>query len=278
MTITLTREEAQQVLDALEHSHAREPIWKTPIREAIETLRARLSAPEPDYRDVVIKGDLWRIEFLPDHAASVVLVRANYEAQPEPEPVAWQPIDTAPKGKIVLVHYKNRLGNCRTMRAQYYLPETLESDESESGWADEGWYEESEAYEYLMPLEGEPTHWMPLPPAPDAAPPQHKEPEPVAWMYEFGTDNADAVNEIRWYKNVHLTKPTGMVRNVVPLYTAPPQREWQGLTDEQIADAYMSGTGLVLARENNVQQHLSRYDNICFARAIEAKLKEKNNG
>ena len=87
--ITLTREEAQQVLDALEHSHAREPIWKTPIREAIETLRARLSAPEPDYRDVVIKGDLWRIEFLPDHAASVVLVRANYEAQPEPEPVAW---------------------------------------------------------------------------------------------------------------------------------------------------------------------------------------------
>jgi hypothetical protein len=47
MTITLTREEAQQVLDALEHSNAREPIWKTPIREARETLRARLSAPEP---------------------------------------------------------------------------------------------------------------------------------------------------------------------------------------------------------------------------------------
>jgi hypothetical protein len=35
--------------------------------------------PEPEYRDVVIKGDLWRIEFLPDHAASVVLVKANYE-------------------------------------------------------------------------------------------------------------------------------------------------------------------------------------------------------
>jgi hypothetical protein len=49
----------------------------------------RFSAPEPEYRDVVIKGDLWRIEFLPDHAASVVLVRANYEAQPEQEPVAW---------------------------------------------------------------------------------------------------------------------------------------------------------------------------------------------
>jgi hypothetical protein len=82
------------------------------------------------------------------------------------EPVAWIPIDTAPRGKIVLVHYKNRLGNGRTMRARYYLPETLDSDTTESGWADEGWYEESEAYEYLMPLDGEPTHWMPLPSAP----------------------------------------------------------------------------------------------------------------
>ena len=46
--ITLANEEAQQVLDALEHSHAREPIWKTPIREAIENLRARLAQPEPE--------------------------------------------------------------------------------------------------------------------------------------------------------------------------------------------------------------------------------------
>jgi hypothetical protein len=90
MTITLTREEAQSVLDALEG--VKDMAWDSDTvagRKLIKTLRARLSAPEPDYRDVVIKGDLWRIEFLPDHAASVVLVRANYEAQPEPEPVAW---------------------------------------------------------------------------------------------------------------------------------------------------------------------------------------------
>lgn len=80
----------------------------------------------------------------------------------------WQPIESAPKGRIVLVHYKNELGNGRTVRARYYLPETLDSDTTESGWADEGWYEESEAYEYLMPLDGVPTHWMPLPPAPEA--------------------------------------------------------------------------------------------------------------
>jgi hypothetical protein len=81
----------------------------------------------------------------------------------------WMPIETAPKGRIVLVYYKNRLGNGRTMRARYYQPETLDSDTTDSGWADEGWYEESEAYEYLMPLDGEPTHWAPLPPAPEAA-------------------------------------------------------------------------------------------------------------
>jgi hypothetical protein len=84
--ITLTREEAQQVLDALICSgpHGWSPNLVNQHNKALKTLRARLSAPEPNYRDVVIKGDLWRIEFLPDHAASVVLVRANYEAQPEP--------------------------------------------------------------------------------------------------------------------------------------------------------------------------------------------------
>ena len=173
MTVTLTREEAQSVLDALwravstcfdQYSH--EQVMSNPkhfINQTIETLRARLSAPEPEQT---------RSEKMRE--AGITRRPKGWSKEDEPEPVAWQPIDTAPKGKIVLVHYKNRLGNGRTMRAQYYLPETLESDESESGWADEGWYEESEAYEYLMPLEGEPTHWMPLPPAPDAAPPQRE--------------------------------------------------------------------------------------------------------
>ena len=79
---------------------------------------------------------------------------------------SWQPISTAPELRIVLVYYKNTLGKGRTIRACYYPLETLESDTTESGWADGGWYEESEAYEYLMPLEYDPTHWMflPLPP------------------------------------------------------------------------------------------------------------------
>ena len=47
MTITLTRDEAQQVLDAMEYHVAQtRPITRT--QETIETLRARLAQPEPE--------------------------------------------------------------------------------------------------------------------------------------------------------------------------------------------------------------------------------------
>lgn len=46
MTITLTREEAQQVLDALEE--IRYADISVSQKKAIETLRARLAQPEPD--------------------------------------------------------------------------------------------------------------------------------------------------------------------------------------------------------------------------------------
>ena len=160
------RELMQQALDLLDDiNQCSLPPTGIPlpaeIDHVMEALRARLSQPEPKiYSDI---DEMFR-----DMGVPVT------EPEPEPEPVAWRPIETAPKGRIVLVHYKNQLGNGRTMRARYYLPETLESDTTESGWSDEGWYEESEAYEYLMPLDGDPTHWMPLPPAPDTTPPQRE--------------------------------------------------------------------------------------------------------
>ena len=67
------------------------------------------------------------------------------------------------------------------------------------------------------------------------------EPEPVAWMH----DQKVGFN--------------------VPLYTAPPQREWQGLTDEEILEEYRQSYG----DDGNLTD-------VYFARAIEAKLKEKN--
>jgi hypothetical protein len=63
---------------------------------------------------------------------------------------------------------------------------------------------------------------------------------------------------------------------VTPLYTAPPQREWQGLTEEEVKAAwsqlwYDLGNGKFAASDDP-----SRHTTVMFARAIEAKLKEKN--
>ncbi len=48
---------------------------------------------------------------------------------------------------------------------------------------------------------------------------------------------------------------------------AQPEREWQGLTDEEILEEYRQSYG----DDGNLTD-------VYFARAIEAKLKEKNNG
>ena len=76
------------------------------------------------------------------------------------------------------------------------------------------------------------------------------EPEPVAWMQN------DMEHFSLWPDEWH----------VVPLYPAPPQREWQGLTDEEI------GMLTVFDGLHHVEVPLLAV----FARAIEAKLKEKN--
>ena len=73
------------------------------------------------------------------------------------------------------------------------------------------------------------------------------EPEPVVWMQN------DMEHFSLWPDEWH----------VVPLYTAPPQREWQSLTDEEITVAW------------NEAPRIQLWVN-AFARAIEAKLKEKN--
>jgi hypothetical protein len=78
------------------------------------------------------------------------------------------------------------------------------------------------------------------------------EPEPVAWMNESDMGRTD------WKVWAH-GKPTA----TIPLYTAPPQREWQGLTDEEIMSLLPGAVRLPPGWSDTVQ-------------AIEAKLKEKN--
>jgi hypothetical protein len=73
------------------------------------------------------------------------------------------------------------------------------------------------------------------------------EQEPVAWMND-STPSGIFARHMEGAKNFGCT---------IPLYTAPPQRTWVGLTDEEI-------------------EHLRNDQPWWMVRDIEAKLKEKN--
>jgi hypothetical protein len=91
------------------------------------------------------------------------------------------------------------------------------------------------------------------------------EPEPLEyWNAVEGWVNLDEVRQ--HFDSVScgtIYKKPGEGRQ--PLYTAPPQREWQGLTDEEILEEYRQSYG-----------DDGDLTDVYFARAIEAKLKEKN--
>jgi len=79
------------------------------------------------------------------------------------------------------------------------------------------------------------------------------EQEPLAWWQP---------NEYKIEKSFSWHKKGGFIK---PLYPAPPQREWQGLTDEEITWLWSLA---VEAKLENMPRH--------FARMVEEKLKEKN--
>lgn len=80
----------------------------------------------------------------------------------------WRTIDSAPKDKKLIVGYQNEAGHWRTIMARYYFAGTLDAydDSEEDEYAPEGWYEESDSHENLLPTDKPPTHWMPLPDPP----------------------------------------------------------------------------------------------------------------
>lgn len=79
-----------------------------------------------------------------------------------------------------------------------------------------------------------------------------EEQEPVAWMS-------------RGKELLEFSRPdTVYGSHTIPLYTHPPRREWQWLTEEEIRAAYGKDLNY---RDGDYER---------FARAIEAKLKEKN--
>jgi hypothetical protein len=80
--------------------------------------------------------------------------------------------------------------------------------------------------------------------------------EPVAWMF---------VNEDGECEQIEYG-PVFDDPGVTPLYTAPPKKQWVGLTDEEVSE--------IIDREIGFNSCWGPEE--AFARAIEAKLKEKN--
>ncbi len=89
---------------------------------------------------------------------------------------------------------------------------------------------------------------------------QAEKQEPVVWMYQD-----KSTHEVRFQKHMRGFVDHGATYET-PLYITPqPQREWVGLTDEEIA---------LVCAECAASAH--NWNDISFARAIEAKLKQKN--
>lgn len=86
--------------------------------------------------------------------------------------------------------------------------------------------------------------------------------EPVAWGLDISFQDKIGTGSVTFKKHDDLWF-------VIPLYAAPPKRKWVGLTDEEIPTlAHYSERGPIL---------LDHWETLSYARAIEAKLKEKNS-
>jgi hypothetical protein len=84
------------------------------------------------------------------------------------------------------------------------------------------------------------------------------------WSLEFLQSVMRLGNDLRARLSAPEPEPVACPKepeNIEELYTAPPQREWQGLTDEEI---------------HNTGGYREDRELYWFARTIEAKLKEKN--
>ena len=96
---------------------------------------------------------------------------------------AWRPIEEAPHNTLVLVHYKNRLGKSRIVRAEFIPRFTVESGPDAEHGIDEydeandrytyieGWWEHIDnwaEYAFVLFDSGhKPDGWQALPPPPE---------------------------------------------------------------------------------------------------------------
>jgi hypothetical protein len=132
-----------------------------------ETLLTDIALMEEHDEDGQSDGVFWARQNLEALDTALRLLRAQQ----------WQDISTAPQMRKVIVFYLNALGKRRTVMACYYKAKSLEMDDDYTdvgeyddttgcSYAPEGWYEEHDASDPLMPLQESPLFWMPLPVSP----------------------------------------------------------------------------------------------------------------
>jgi hypothetical protein len=83
--------------------------------------------------------------------------------------------------------------------------------------------------------------------------------EPIAYI------NVEE-RKLEWAKPTRWQTPTVVKTDNIPLYIAPPKKEWVGLTKEDLETVHQELLSMSGGSFNTI------------AKAIEAKLKEKNNG
>ena len=136
-------------------------------------------------------------------------------------------------------------------QALNHVPDTMKMTEPDMGIDRGAWADVPDATKWVDELRGG-----------DEEPPNSTtdvvESEPVAWC------EINSIGEIMYFDGRAMIMPGkfGNDLHTVPLYTAPPKREWVGVTQEDIDIAF------------DDTQEGGGFDD--FARAIEAKLREKN--
>lgn len=82
----------------------------------------------------------------------------------------WQPISTAPTdGRTILLGRYNELGNWRTMRGKWMNQDCIDETREDPESGEPGWFETCVENDDLPNCwSTNPTHWMPLPGAPEA--------------------------------------------------------------------------------------------------------------
>lgn len=108
--------------------------------------------------------------------AEVRRLTAALAAAPAAAP-AWQPIETAPKdGRKLILSYVNRCSKTRTVMARWLTDEEAAETDADGVGLEGGWYESIDnwgEYTEVTITEGEPSHWMLPPAAPEFEAPCH---------------------------------------------------------------------------------------------------------